>query len=192
MGRRRGVGAGRGWTGDLSHTRALLQATIACAVIVLKAWRPETEPPPVDCCMWGPRLSLSEIFLSFLWLVGCLCSRGEGQYERSKEEGKHYRGTVHCDPSLYCGSSIFIFFFMFSERPLSLSCVESKNGNAVEFTSLLILATGSWPENTSSNFCLYWSSCVFPLLLFLSPALQGTCRLFGCLNRPSVFYFHYH
>ena len=64
--------------GDLSHTRALLQATIACVVIVLKAWRPGPGPPPVD---WGPRLSLSELFSSFLWPVRCLCSQGEGQFE---------------------------------------------------------------------------------------------------------------
>lgn len=43
-------GGGGGLAGDLSHTRALLQATIACVVIVLKAWRPGPELPPVDCC----------------------------------------------------------------------------------------------------------------------------------------------
>lgn len=39
------VGVEGGLDGDLSHTRALLQATIACVVIVLKAWRRGPEPP---------------------------------------------------------------------------------------------------------------------------------------------------
>lgn len=69
---------GWGLAGDLSHSKALLQATIACVVIVLKAWRPGPEPPPVDCCVRGPRLSLSELLPSFLRFVRCLCSLGEG------------------------------------------------------------------------------------------------------------------
>lgn len=81
-GQREAWWCGWGLAGDLSHTRALLQATIACAVIVLKAWRPGPEPPPVDSCVWGPWLSLSELFPSFLWFVTCLCSYGEGQFEK--------------------------------------------------------------------------------------------------------------
>lgn len=168
----------RGLAGDLSHTRALLQATIACVVIVLKAWRPGPEPPPVDCCVWGPRLSLSELFSSFLWLVRCLCSQGEGQFKKKKENIT--MALFMYDLSLYRHPFFFCFCLMFHWQ-LSVSCSDLKTGNAEEFTSSLILAMGSWPENTSSNFCLYWSSCVFPLQ-FLSPALQGFCRLFCSLS----------
>lgn len=64
--------------GDLSHSKAFLQAVIACVVIVLKAWRPGPELPPVDCCARGLRLSLSDLLPSFVWVVRCLCSLGEG------------------------------------------------------------------------------------------------------------------
>lgn len=57
--------------------------TLACVVIVLKAWRPGPEPPPVDCYAWGPWLSFSVLSPSFLWLVGCLCSQGDGQFKKT-------------------------------------------------------------------------------------------------------------
>lgn len=50
--------------GDLSHTRALLQATIACVVIVLKAWRPG---PSLPFC--GPLYVGAAAYPSFLWPV---------------------------------------------------------------------------------------------------------------------------
>lgn len=136
----------RGLVGDLSHTMALLQATIACVVIVLKAWRPGPESPPEDCCAWGPRLLLPEFFPSFLWLVRCLCSQGEGQFKK-KEEGKTSPWYCSCMTSPYTAALPFLFFFsffcfMFSWQ-LLVSCADSKTGNAEEFTSLLILAMGS-------------------------------------------------
>lgn len=44
---------------------------------------------------------------------------------------------------------------------------------AQESTSSLILALGSWPENTSSNFCLYRSSCLRLSVPSLSQAAWG-------------------
>lgn len=57
-----GIGAA-----DLSQTRALLPATIACVVIVLKAWRPPLlRGPPLVCVCVCVRLSL---FGNFFFLI---------------------------------------------------------------------------------------------------------------------------
>lgn len=110
----------RGWglAGDLSHTRALLQATIACVVIVLKAWR-AGPCLPLWIVVLGPQLSLSELFPAFLWFFRGLCSEGEGQLKRNKEVGKHYHGTGHGWPFPYASTlpSFFVLCCPGSSRP---------------------------------------------------------------------------
>ena len=69
-----GEGGGGEGAGDLSHTRASLQATIACVVIVLKAWRPGPEPPPRLLCAGD---SVSRAFP--LLLVACEMSLFSGR-----------------------------------------------------------------------------------------------------------------
>lgn len=152
--------------------------------------------PPRTVVHRGPWLLW--LFPSFLWLVRCLCSQGEGQFKKKYGRRKTLPWHCSCMTSPYTAALPFSFFlsfsvfscFMFSWQ-LSVSCADLKTGYAEEFTSSLILAMGSWPENTSSNFCLYWSSCVFPLL-FLPPALQGFRRLFfspSLLRAPQFSYF---
>lgn len=140
-----------------------LQATIACVGIVLKAWR-----PGLWIVVLGPQFSLSKLF-PFLWLVRSLCSWGEGQFEKKEGGRKTWPWHRSCVTSPTCHRPSIFFCFMSSWQPRA-SRADLKTGNASEFTSPLILAMGSWPENTSSNFCLYWSSCVFPLML-LSPVI---------------------
>lgn len=145
-----------------------LQATIACVVIVLKAWR-----PGLWIVVLGLQLSLSKLYPSFLRFVRSLCSWGEGQFEKKYGGWKTWPWHRSCVTSPQCHRPSIFFFvcFMSSWQPRA-SRADLKTGNALEFTSLLNLAMGSWPENTSSNFCLYWSACVFPLML-LSPAPLG-------------------
>lgn len=61
-----GVGAA-----DLSQTRALLPATIACVVIVLKAWRPRLQRGPPLVCVCGFRFFGGLFFLSFFFSLSC-------------------------------------------------------------------------------------------------------------------------
>lgn len=84
----------RGLAGDLSHTRALLQATIACVVIVLKAWRPGPEPPPPRTVVHGGR---GFHFQSFsppsCGLLDVFVLREKVNLNRKKKEKLH--GSVH-------------------------------------------------------------------------------------------------
>lgn len=91
---RRGWGL-RGFAEDLSHTRALLQATIACVVIVLKAWRPGPEPPLWTVVCGGRGFRFQSFSPPSCGLLDVFVLRAKVNLERNKEEGKHYHGTVH-------------------------------------------------------------------------------------------------
>lgn len=108
--------------------------------------------------------------------------------------------ALMCDLSLVpppCRLFLFRCFFLFGVFALSsLSLCHAwiwKTGNAEEFTSSLILAMGSWPENTSSNFCLYWSSCVFSACCSSHQCLQGFLPIIllcpSLLQDPQFSYF---
>ena len=119
--------------------------------------------------------------------------------KRNKEGGKHLPSHCSCVTSPFT-TALPSFFVLCSSG--SSQCHartrEEKNGNAEEFTSSLILAMGSWPENTSSNFCLYWSSCVFSSAASLTSApglLQDYSALWVSSGRPPpalIFLFSLH
>lgn len=188
----------------------LLQATIACVVIVLKAWRPRAPGPP-RLCAGAAAFAFRAFFFVFfsspssLWSVRCLCSRGEGQFEEKYGRRKTLAWPRSCVTSpLYHRPAVFFFFVfcffgVFALSSPSLSLCHAwiwKTGNAEEFTSSLILAMGSWPENTSSNFCLYWSSCVFSACCSSHQAPSGFFGDHSPLSksppRPSIFLFSLH
>lgn len=72
----------------------------------------------------------------------------------------------------------------------SVSRASLRTGNAQESTSWLILALGSWPENTSSNFCLYRSSCLrLSVPVSLASSLRGFLSFFLFFFFLSLFCF---
>lgn len=176
----------RGLAGELNHTRALLQATIACVVIVSKAWHPGPESPPEDRCAWGPRLSLPGPFPFFLWLVRCLCSRGEGQ---SKDERRRKTITTSpCAAALH--SSVFSSFcFMFSGQ-LLVSCARSKNRQR---WGIYILANFSHGFLTRKHILQFLSILVFlRLSVAVSLTSTGLLQMIVLLTSPpgpSIFLF---
>lgn len=50
---------------------------------------------------------------------------------------------------------------------------------------------GSWPENTSSNFCLYWSSGFFSASCSSHQRLRGFCRWFRSQSLHQDLQFSY-
>lgn len=100
MGEREGLVVWMRWwgggLGDLSHTRALVQATIACVAIVWKAWRPGPEPPPSNClCVGAAAFTFRALRLLLVGLLDVCVLRPKVNFNRNKEEGKHYHGTGH-------------------------------------------------------------------------------------------------
>lgn len=123
-----GVGAA-----DLSQTRALLLATIACVVIVLKAWRPRLQRGPPLVCVCGFRffggLFFSPFFFSLLplplacGLLDVFVLGAKVNWRRNKERRKTLAWQRSCvtSPS-YRRPAMFKFsFFLLLSFPLLYS-----------------------------------------------------------------------
>lgn len=161
--KRGGWGLTVGWGGGV------YQATLACVVIVPRALRQATEPPPVDCYAWDSPLPPPSCGSSDVFVL-----RRREILKRNQEEGKHHYGTVHVWPLLFTAALLF-FCFMFSWQLFVMCGFENQQRSGI-----YILANFSYGFLTRNHILQFLSILGFLRLsaVILSAALQGFCTLF--------------
>lgn len=182
----------RGLAGDLSHTRALLQATIACVVIVLKAWRPGPEPPPRRLLCMGAAAFTSRVFPPSCGLLDVFVLRAKVNLNRKKKEKLH--GTVHVWP-LPTPPPFHLFYFLVFYVLAACSVIRKfKNW---QHWGIYILTNFSNGFLTRKHILQFLSILVFLRLsvavpLTTSPGLLQIILLHKSSPGPSIFLFSLH